>query len=115
MSSIIMTDDTDAFGGHFGTITIHNPKLVPISRIEAVTNSGTCIPNKSFTDANNFLRELIEITIDYSSKETAKLNQGANTLNIVTYDIAGKQKTCPQTLTFYAQNGVITRHGKSCC
>ena len=115
MSNIFMTDDTDAFGGHFGTIKISNPRLVPISRIEAVTNSGACIKNKIYTNNNNFLQELIEITIDYSSKETALLNQGANTLNIVVYDIAGKQKTCPQTLTFYAQNGVITRNAKRCC
>lgn len=115
MTNIIMTDDTDAFGGHFGTIKIRNKLMVPISRIEVVTNSGTCIPNKKYTDENNFLRELIEITVDYSSEETSKLNQGSNTLNIVTYDIANKQKTCPQTLTFYAQNGVISRHGQSCC
>lgn len=112
---IVKTDDTDAFGGHFGTIKIHNKDLRPISRIEVVTNSGACIKNKSYTDSDNFLREWIELTVDYSSEETTRLNQGANALNLVAYDLNGKQKTCLQTLTFYAQNGVISKNGKSCC
>ena len=114
-NTIIKTDDTNSFGGHFGTITIHNPQLIPISRIEVVTNSGACIKNKPYTDSNNFLRELIELTVDYTSEETTRLNQGANTLNVVMYDINNKQKTCLKSLTFYAQNGVITKNGKSCC
>lgn len=114
-NTIIKTDDTDAFGGHFGTITLRNPQLIPIKKIEVVTNSGACIKNKPYTDSNDFKADTFVITVDYTSEETARLNQGANTLNVVFYDINGKQKTCPQTLTFYAQNGVITKNGKSCC
>ena len=112
---IIKTDDTDAFGGHFGIIKVHNPDLRPISKIEVITNSGTCIRNKTYTSINNFLQEWIELTVDYSGEETSKLNQGANTLNLVAYDLNGKQRTCLQTLTFYAQNGVISKNGKPCC
>ena len=70
--------------------------------------------HKPFTDENNFTTEIITLIINYTSKETAKLN-ATNTLNIVTYDMNGLQLTCPQTLTFYAQNGVISRNGKHCC
>ena len=112
---IIRTDDTDAFGGHFGKITIHNPDLIEISKIEVVTNSGTCIKNKRYTDDNDFKRDEIVLMIDYSSDETKRLNQGANTLNIVLYDKHNKQKTCLKTLTFYAQNGVIQKNGKCGC
>lgn len=112
---IIKTDDTGAFGNSFITITVKNPKLYPISKILAVTNSGVCIPNKEFTDENNFQTETITLTLNYSSDETAKLNQGANILNVVAYDEQNRQYTCPQVLTFYAQNGVISRNGQSCC
>ena len=112
---IFKGDDTAAFGNQFITITVSNPLLYPISKIEAVTNSGACIPVKTFTDENNFQTETITLTVNYSSEETAKLNTTGNTLNIVAYDLSGKQKTCPQTLKFYAQNGVISRNGQSCC
>lgn len=114
-NAVYKTDDTGAFGNSFITITVKNPNLYPISKILAVTNSGTCIENKPFTSADNFQREEIELVVNYSSQETAKLNQGANTLNLVAYDEQGRQKTCPQTLTFYAQNGVISRNGQLCC
>ncbi len=114
-NTLFKTDDTAAFGNAFITITIHNPNLYPISKILAVTNSGCGIANKVFTDPNNFQSETVEIVVNYNSEETAKLNQGANILNIVAYDEQGRQKTCPQTLTFYAQNGVISRNGKPCC
>lgn len=113
---IFKGDATDAFGNNFIEITVHNPYLYPISKIEAVTNSGCCIPNKPFTDdVSHFATETITLSVNYSSKESVKLNQGANTLNIVAFDMQGKQKTCPQTLTFYAQNGVISRNGQSFC
>lgn len=112
---IFKGDATDAFGNNFITITIHNPLLYPISKIEAITNSGCCIDNKPFEDESHFTTETIELVVNYSSAESVKLNQGANTLNIVAYDMQGRQKTCPQTLTFYAQNGVITKNGQSCC
>ena len=115
MGGIYKTDDTGAFGNAFITITVKNPNLYPISKILAVTNSGCCIPNKVFTDENDFQTETITLTVNYCSAETAKLNQGANTLNIVAYDEQNRQSTCAQTLTFYAQNGVISRDGQSCC
>lgn len=112
--AVFKGDDTSAFGNQFITITVKNPNLYPVSKIEAVTNSGVCIPNKPFTDPDNFQRENITLTVNYSSQESTKLNN-TNTLNLVAYDEQGKQKTCPQTLTFYAQNGVISRNGQSCC
>lgn len=113
-NAIFKTDDTGAFGNQFITITVKNPNLYAVSKLIAVTNSGVCIPNKSFTDPDNFQRENITLTVNYDSKESAKLNN-TNTLNLVAYDEQGRQKTCPQTLTFYAQNGVITKNGQSCC
>lgn len=111
-NSIIKTDDTDAFGGHFGVVKILNPKSKAISRIEVVTNSGTCIKNKQYTDENDFKTGEIVLIIDYSSDETARLNQGANTLNVVAYDNQDRQLTSPQTFIFYARNGVITKNGR---
>lgn len=113
--AIFKSDDTGAFGNKFITITVKNPNLYPISKLVAVTNSGTCIENKTFTDENNFQREDIELVVNYSSKETTMLNQGANILNLVAYDMSGKQSTCPQSLTFYAKNGVISRNGQCFC
>lgn len=111
---IFKGDDTGAFGNQFITITINNPELYPISKIEAVTNSGACIPNKVFTDESNFQTENITLTLNYNSDETPKLN-ATNVLNIVAFDMSGKQYTCSQSLTFYAKNGVITRNGQPCC
>ena len=107
-------DDTGAFGNKYITITVKNPQLYPISKLVAVTNSGCCIPDKVFTDENNFQTETIELTVNYSSDETGKLNS-TNTLKLVAYDMQGLQKTCPQTLTFYAQNGVLRKNGQPCC
>lgn len=113
--AVYKTDDTSAFGNNFITITVHNPDLYPISKILAVTNSGVCIENKVFIDPDMFQTETITLYINYSSDETTKLNQGANILNLVAYDDQNRQKTCPQTLTFYAQNGVLSKDGKPCC
>lgn len=113
--TIFKGDDTDAFGNQFIKITVKNPLLYPISKLEAVTNSGIGIKNKPFTDENNFQQEEIELTINYTSAETTCLNQGANILNLVAYDESGKQSTCAQSLTFYAKNGVISRNGKCFC
>lgn len=113
--AIFKSDDTDAFGNKFITVTVKNPNLYPISKLVAVTNSGTCIENKPFTDENNFQREDIELIINYSSKETTMLNQGANVLNLVAYDMNNKQSTCAQSLTFYAKNGVISKNGQCFC
>lgn len=111
-SEVIKTDDTDAFDGHFGAIKILNPKLKAISRIEVVTNSGACIKNKRYTDENDFKADEIVLTIDYSSDETARLNQGSNTLNVVAFDKQGRQLTSPQTFVFNARNGVISKNGR---
>lgn len=113
--SIIKGDDTGAFGNQFITITVKNPNEYPISKLIAVTNSGIGIANKTFTDPNNFQREDIELVVNYTSAETSMLNQGANILNLVAFDDQGKQSTCPQSLTFYAKNGVISKNGKCCC
>lgn len=114
-NAVFKGDDTGAFGNSFITITVKNPLLYPISKIVAVTNSGACIPNKTFTNADNFQTENIELIVNYSAQETTKLNQGSNVLNLVAYDIQGKQATCQQSLTFYAQNGVISKNGKCFC
>ena len=101
-------DDTGAFKRRFITIVCKNPNLYQISKLIAVTNSGCLIPNKEFTDSDNFQRERIELTVNYSSEETMKL-KATNTLNLVAYDDEGLQATCPQTFVFYAKNGVLSR------
>ena len=106
--TIFKGDDTGAFGNNFITVRVKNPYLYPITRIEVITNSSTCIPPKPFTDENNFQVEDIELEVNYSSDETVKLNS-SNIVNVVVYDSQGKQSTCPQSLTFYARNGVISR------
>lgn len=111
---IFKGDDTGAFGNQFITITVKNPLLYPISKIKFVVNGGNCIKPKVFTDENNFQTEEITLTVNFTSDETTKLN-ATNTANLVAYDMNGLQYTCPQTLTFYAQNGVITKNGQSCC
>ena len=109
-------DDTGAFGNQFITITIKNPHLYQISKLEVVTNSGCTIPNKIFIDENEgyFQRENIVLNINYSSEETSKLN-ATNTVKVVPYDINGLHTTCSQTLVFYAQNGVISRNAECGC
>lgn len=104
---IFKGDDTGAFGKRFITIICKNPNLYPISKLVAVTNSG-CIPDKVFTDPDNFQRETIELTINYTSEETSKLNS-TNTVNLVPFDMNGLHETCRQTLVFYAKNGVLSK------
>ena len=114
-NAIFKGDDTSAFGNTYITITVKNPLLYPISKIEFITNSSMCIPAKIFTDpTNNFQTETITLTVNYTSAESAKLRD-ANVGNLVAYDMNGKQATCQQSLTFYAKNGVISRNGQSCC
>ena len=48
-NAVFKGDDTAAFGNNFIKITIQNPDRYPISKIEAVTNSGCGISNKPFT------------------------------------------------------------------
>lgn len=113
-NAIFKSDDTNAFGNNFITIKIKNPLQYPVSKIEVITNSNMCIPKKVFTDENNFQTEDIELKVNYTSKETEKLN-ATNIVNVVAYDMHGLRTTCPQSLTFYAKNGVISRNGQSCC
>ena len=113
-NTIFKGDNTAAFGNNFITINVKNSQLYPISKIEFVTNSGMGIPVKPFTDPNNFQTENIQLVVNYSSEETAKLRD-TNTGNLIVYDIEGRQTTCQQTLTFYAKNGVICKNGQSCC
>ena len=114
-NAIFKSDNTAAFGNNFITITIKNPNLYPISKIEFITNSSACIPPKPFTDENNFTTENIELKVNYDSTETSKLRNGANVGNLVVYDIEGRQRTCPQSLTFYAKNGVVSKNEQCCC
>ena len=114
-NAIFKGDNTGAFGNNFITITVHNPYLYPISKIEFITNSGTCIQPKPFTDPDNFQRETIELTVNYDSTETTKLKNGANVGNLVVYDVQGRQSTCQQSLVFYAKNGVISKDGQCKC
>lgn len=107
-NAIFKGDDTGAFGKRFITIICKNPNLYPISKLVVVTNSGSCIQNKEFTDPDNFQRETIELTINYTSEETLKLNS-TNTLNLIPFDMNGLHETCRQTLVFYAKNGVLSK------
>lgn len=106
--AIYKGDDTGAFGNNFITVKVKNPNLYPISKIEVITNSSTCIPPKSFTDENYFQVETITLRVNYTSEETPKLNS-SNIVNLVAYDMQNRPSTCPQSLTFYAKNGVISR------
>lgn len=114
-NSIYRGDDTAAFGNNFITITVKNPKLYQISKLVVTTNSGVCIPDKVFTDADFFAREDINLFVNYTSSETLKLNNGANVVKLAAYDMNGLQQTCPQSKTFYAQNGVICKNARPCC
>ena len=113
--AIFKGDDTRHFGNNFITIKIKNKHAYEVSKIEAITNASACIDPKSFTDPDNFARENIEIVVNYTSEETPKLNNGSNVLNLVAYDMHNYPYTLPQSLTFYAQNGVIHKNGRFCC
>lgn len=107
-NAIFKGDDTGAFGNKFITITVKNPELYPISKIEFIVNGGCGIAPKVFRDENNFQQEEIELIVNFSSEETLKLNAN-NTGNLVAYDMENKQSTCAQTLTFTAKNGVLCK------
>ena len=105
MTNIFKGDDTAAFGGNFLTIKVNNPDLFPISKLIFSVNGG-CI-QKPFTDADNFQRAETLLSVNFTSKETVKLN-ASNVGNLIAYDMNGLQYTCLQSVKFYAQNGVIT-------
>lgn len=110
-NAIFKGDNTAAFGNNFITITINNIAQHPISKIEVVTNSGCRIKNKIFTDENNFLQETIILKVNYDSEETCLLN-ATNVLKVAAFDELNRQYTCPESLVFYAKNGVICGYGK---
>lgn len=114
-NSIFKGDDTRAFGNNFITIKIANKQRYQVLKIEVLTNNSACIPSKFYTDPDYFVRDEIELVVNYTSEETPKLNQGANVVNVRAYDMNGYPNTCSQSLTFYAKNGVICNNGKSCC
>lgn len=101
---IYKSDDTGAFGNNFITINLDNPMEYPITK--AIFVCG-CIQKK-------FENPVFPIVVNFSGKETEKLQGGANTCYLVVYDTEGRQKTCRGTLTFKAQNGVLTQNG-TCC
>ena len=112
--TIYKGDDTRAFGNNFLTIKVENPNEYPISKLVFSVNGG-CIQKPFYgKDYNNFQTEEIVLNVNFSSEETMKLN-ATNVGNLVAYDMNGLQYTCSQTLIFYAQNGVITKNGQSCC
>ena len=111
--TIYKGDDTRAFGNNFLTIKIENPNEYPISKIVFSVNGG-CI-QKSFygKDYNNFQTPEIILSVNFDSKETMKLN-ATNVGNVIAYDINDYPQTCPQSVKFYAQNGVITNARCGC-
>ena len=115
MADVTKGDDTRAFGNDFITIKIKNKLGYQISKLEVITNSSVCIPPKPYTDASYFTDENIELKVNYTSEETPKLNNGANVVRVVAYDMNNYPYTLPQSKTFYAENGVIRRNGRPCC
>lgn len=93
-------DDTGAFGNDFITINLNNPLNYTVSKVEFVINNGTCIPPKTYEDPT------FPLVINFIKEETEKF-LGVNVCRLIAYDENGLRKTCNNTLTFYAQNGVI--------
>lgn len=102
METIFKGDDTGAFGNNFITINLNNPLSYPISKAIFVCK---CIKKE-------FKNPVFPLVINFSSKETSAL-QSSNICYLVVYDSEGRQKTCKGTLTFGAQNGVISNG--TCC
>lgn len=101
--TIYKGDDTSAFGNSFITINLDNPLGYKVSK--AIFVCG-CI-HKSFENP------IFPLIINFNSDETESL-RNINTCYLVVYDSEGRQKTCKGTLSFKAQNGVITQNG-TCC
>ena len=111
-STIYKGDNTAAFGNNFLTIKVKNPNLYYVSKIIFSVNSG--IITKTFEDAEHFQREETVLYVNFSSEETQKLS-ATNVGNLIPYDENGLQSTCRQSVTFYAQNGVICNVRRNCC
>lgn len=93
-------DDTGAFGNNFITINLNNPLDYPVSKVEFIINGGGCIPIKTYENP------VFPLRINFTKEETEKF-LGVNVCRLRAYDEYGLRKTCNNTLTFYAQNGVI--------
>lgn len=93
-------DDTGAFGNNFITINLNNPLNYAVSKVEFIINGGGCIPVKTYENPS------FPLTINFTKEETEKF-LGVNVCRLRAYDENGLRKTCNNTLTFYAQNGVI--------
>lgn len=101
--AIFKGDNTGAFGNDFITINLDNETEYTISK--AIFVCG-CI-KKTYENPT------FPLVINFTSEETSKM-RGSNVCYLVAYDSEGRQKTCQGTLTFNAQNGVITNDG-TCC
>lgn len=95
-------DDTGAFGNSFITINLDNPNDYEVSKVVFVCG---CVYKE-------FENPTFPIVINLTSEETNKL-KASNVCYLVAYDSEGRQKTCKGTLTFNAQNGVIS--DGTCC
>ena len=104
-------DDTAAFGSNFLTILVKNPDLYKISKLIFVVNDG--IIKKTFTDPNFFQVAETTLSVNFDSSETVLLSP-TNTGKLIAYDGEGLQETCVQSVTFYAQKGVIC-NAQCCC
>lgn len=111
-NAIYRGDDTAAFGNNFLTIKVKNPLLYKVSKVIFSVNGG--IIEKTFTDPDFFQREETLLYVNFTSEETRKLSP-TNTGNLVPYDEENRQTTCRQSVTFYAQNGVICNVRRNCC
>lgn len=100
---VFMGDNTGAFGNSFITINLDNPLGYEVSK--AIFVCG-CIQK-------SFVNPVFPLVVNFTSQETSRLKV-TNTCYLVAYDAQGRQKTCKGTLTFKAQNGVISQNGICC-
>lgn len=100
---IFKGDNTGAFGNSFITINLENPLGYEVTK--AIFVCG-CIQK-------TFENPVFPIVVNFTSEETTNL-RNVNTCYLIAYDSEGRQKTCKGTLSFKAQNGVITQNG-TCC
>jgi hypothetical protein len=97
---VFKDDDTGAFGNDFITINLNNPLNYVVSKVEFIVNGGGCIPPKFYENP------VFPLKINFTREETSKF-LGVNVCRLRAYDENGLRKTCNNSLTFYAQNGVI--------
>ena len=110
--TIFKGDNTASFGGDYLTIKVKNEHLFKISKLIFVVNGG--IIQKPFTDEDYFQRAEILLKVNFTSEETQKLN-ASNVGRLVAYDEFNQQRTCFQSVSFNAQNGVICNVRRNCC